>query len=97
MLIPGKKIPSELIVFNGMDFIVHFLLFCFLSLVFLYERRKTRMLLPFGIFILIVIVYSILIEITQEIAITGRTGSYYDTIANILGLSALILNRMLFK
>jgi VanZ family protein len=94
MLIPGKSIPDELVIFNGVDFVVHILLFGFLTVLYLFEKSKDRSaFLTITAFIITIVVYSFIIEIVQHFFIPGRTGSYFDFSANITGLSLLFLKK----
>ena len=94
MIIPGKSIPSELIIFNGVDFVVHILLFGFLTVLYLFEKRSDKsVLLTITTFITTIVIYSLMIEIIQHFLIPGRTGSYFDFTANIIGLSLLFLKK----
>ncbi len=96
MVIPGKSIPENLVLFNGIDFLLHILLFGFLSIIYLYERKRDfKHVFPIIYFIVFVIIYSFLVEILQQYIISGRTGSYYDFTANIIGLSLLSFQKIL--
>lgn len=90
-LIPTNDIPDVgFDFFIPMDKIVHFLMYFGLSLVasfnYIYDRKGKIIILKLVAFaILIPIVYGGLIEILQAKYFSGRSGDWYDFLADVLG------------
>lgn len=90
-LIPTNDIPDvEFNFFIPMDKIVHFLMYFGLSIVasfnYIYDRKGKIIILKLVAFaILIPIVYGGLIEILQAEYFSGRSGDWYDFLADVLG------------
>lgn len=90
-LIPTNDIPDvEFDFFIPTDKIVHFLMYFGLSIVasfnYIYDRKGKIIILKLVAFaILVPIVYGGLIEILQAEYFTGRSGDWYDFLADVLG------------
>ncbi|MDR1706976.1 VanZ family protein [Dysgonomonas sp.] len=90
-LIPTNDIPDiELDFFIPTDKIVHFVMYFGLSVVasfnYIYDRKGKIIILKLVAFaILVPIVYGGLIEILQAEYFSGRSGDWYDFLADVLG------------
>lgn len=90
-LIPTNDIPDvEFDFFIPTDKIVHFLMYFGLSIVasfnYIYDRKGKIIILKLVAFaILVPIVYGGLIEILQAEYFIGRSGDWYDFLADVLG------------
>lgn len=102
-LLPSKDIPDV-----GFDFfipadkIVHFLMYFGLSLVasynYIYDKSGNIIILKLIIFaICIPILYGGLIEIIQDNYFQGRSGDWYDFLADTLGAIASIPFSLWFR
>lgn len=102
-LLPSKDIPDV-----GFDFfipadkIVHFLMYFGLSLVasfnYIYDKNGNIIILKLIIFaICIPVLYGGLIEIIQDNYFQGRSGDWYDFLADTLGAIASIPFSLWFR
>jgi len=80
-LIPLNNVPLPDVKFG--DKVVHFFLYFFLTIIWLFACPKLRTLKYK--FLFIVILWGILIEFLQEYMVYLRTGDVYDALANAVG------------
>lgn len=101
-LIPTDDIPSGFEFFIPFDKIVHFLMYFGLAGVasfnYIIDKRGNIIILKLIAFaILVPIVYGGLIEILQAEYFTGRSGDWYDFLADALGALASIPFSLSFR
>ncbi|MDU1889370.1 MAG: VanZ family protein [Dysgonomonas sp.] len=101
-LIPTDDIPSGFEFFIPTDKVVHFLMYFGLALVasfnYIYDKNGKIIILKLIVFaILIPILYGGLIEILQAEYFEGRSGDWYDFLADILGALASIPFSLWFR
>lgn len=86
---PGSSLPkTNIFNFYNSDKLIHLGMFSVLTMVFLFDSRKTDKKKPLVIgFFLSVVLFSGLSEIIQHNFIIGRSGNMLDFTANIIGLS----------
>ncbi len=89
-LIPLNNVPLPDVKFG--DKVVHFLLYFFLIIVWLFASSKVRSL--HYKFIIFVILWGIVIEFLQEYLVYSRSGDVYDALANSVGA---ILGYFIFR
>ena len=80
-----SKIP--LFYFEGMDKVVHFIMYAFLTGIILYENRnrienRNHLIIIF----IIPVLYGALMELLQSWITISRTGSIYDMLFNLFGV-----------
>ncbi len=81
---------------SGTDKVVHIIMYFTISTLALwgYSTTKTQSLL---IIVLIIIAYSILIELLQECMPLKRSGEIYDVVANSIGAFLGIMSQPILK
>jgi VanZ family protein len=95
--VPGNQVPDvPLINIPHLDKIVHFILFFVLALVLLFELNKIRLerkplLNAYLWSALVSIGYGVLIEALQHYVFVSRSASFWDVLANSLGVLFAIL------
>ncbi|MBN2522150.1 MAG: VanZ family protein [Bacteroidales bacterium] len=98
---PGENLPAgNILQIYHIDKVIHFVIFLFLQFLFLFDFGYTKRSIPLKnqmVIFLAVIVYAALSELIQVFFITERNGSWFDFIADILGMTAGILLYTLFK
>lgn len=84
LLRPTSDLPQNFPSFEGMDKVVHFLIFAFLAYLYKKAFLKHSILKEF----LLLAGYALLTEIMQEKMQMGRTGDPLDMLADVLGIFA---------
>jgi VanZ family protein len=84
--------------FRGMDKVVHFTMYAFLTGVILYENRKRidpghRLI----IIAFIPFIFGALLELLQSCITTSRTGSIFDLLSNLSGILFSLIIYLLAK
>ncbi len=102
-LIPTNDIPDvEFDFFIPTDKIIHFLMYFGLSIVasfnYIYDKKGKIIILKLVAFaVLVPIVYGGLIEILQAECFAGRSGDWYDFLADVLGALATLPFSLWFR
>lgn len=88
----------QVIHFAGIDKVVHFCMYSFLTGVMLFENRK-RILSVSSLILLaaVPLVLGALLEVLQSLLTTTRTGSFTDFLANAAGISFSVIVFLLFR
>jgi len=101
LFIPGENIPTRSIFqIDHIDKVIHFAIFLFLQFLILFDFGYTKTFIPLKnqmVIFFAVIVYAALSELIQVFYIPERNGSWFDFIADILGMTTGILLYTLFK
>jgi VanZ family protein len=101
LFLPGNEIPhTKLLNFPNSDKFVHFILFAVLQFLIFYESKISPIELKFRnclLLIGIVIFYGSASELIQEFFIYERSGSIFDFLADLAGLSFAFLFYVFFK
>jgi VanZ family protein len=91
-----NKIP--IFHFSGMDKVVHFTMYAFLTGVLLYENRKRiETWYRLVIIALIPFFFGALLELLQSCLTTSRTGSIFDMLFNLSGILFSVIIYLLAK
>lgn len=102
-LIPANDIPDvEFKFFIPTDKIIHFLMYFGLSIVasfnYIYDKKGKIIILKLVAFaVLVPIIYGGLIEILQAEYFSGRSGDWYDFLADVLGSLATLPFSLWFR
>ena len=83
LLRPTSDLPQNFPSFEGMDKVVHFLIFAFLAYLYKKAFLKHSILKEF----LLLAGYALLTEIMQEKMHMGRSGDPLDLLADVMGIS----------
>ena len=89
-LLPPQDLP-KIPLFPGADKIIHFLMYLVFSLLFCWALRTERHYYRLFLIILVTIGWGILMEFIQLTMHAGRSFSWYDALANSLGVFVGIL------
>ena len=89
-LLPADNTNKVLFIdFPHIDKVIHFIMYFLLSLAILFDiysdKKKPTKIYALSVLSL-VLIFSGIIEIIQELYIDSRSGSYYDLISNFIGL-----------
>ena len=89
-LLPADNTNKVMFIdFPHIDKVIHFIMYFLLSLTILfdiYSNKKKPTKIDALSVLSLVLIFSGIIEIIQELYIDSRSGSYYDLISNFIGL-----------
>jgi VanZ family protein len=88
----------DIIHFKGLDKVVHFCMYAFFMGIILFEhRKKMRVSLSLLPVALIPVFFGALLEILQSCLTTTRTGSFFDFLFDVAGITFSIIIFLLLK
>ena len=96
LLVPGKNLTEVGLDIPHLDKLIHFVMFSGLSFLFLSYWNKRKKIVNRKIKMTVIISFSIfgvLIEVVQEVFISGRYFDVWDIVANVIGVIVGVILR----